>query len=24
MHIPHFSFIAAPRTWLTGKDIPFE
>jgi hypothetical protein len=24
MHIPHFSFIAAPLTQLTGKDIPFE
>jgi hypothetical protein len=24
MHIPHFSFIAAPLTRLTGKEIPFE
>jgi hypothetical protein len=24
MHIPCFSFIAAPLTRLTGKDIPFE
>jgi hypothetical protein len=24
MHIPRFSFIAAPLTRLTGKDIPFE
>jgi hypothetical protein len=24
MHIPCFSFIAAPLTHLTGKDIPFE
>jgi hypothetical protein len=24
IHIPHFSFIAAPLTRLTGKDIPFE
>jgi hypothetical protein len=24
MHIPHFSFLAAPLTRLTGKDIPFE
>jgi hypothetical protein len=24
MHIPRFSFIAAPLTQLTGKDIPFE
>jgi hypothetical protein len=24
MHIPHFSFIAAPLTQLTGKEIPFE
>ena len=23
MHIPHFSFIAAPLTRLTGKDVPF-
>jgi hypothetical protein len=24
MHIPHFSFIAAPLTQLTSKEIPFE
>jgi hypothetical protein len=24
MHIPHFSFIVAPLTRLTSKDIPFE
>jgi hypothetical protein len=24
IHIPHFLFIAAPLTRLTGKDIPFE
>ena len=24
MFIPRFSFIAAPLTRLTGKDIPFE
>jgi hypothetical protein len=24
MHIPHFSFIVAPLTQLTGKDIPFK
>jgi hypothetical protein len=24
IHIPHFSFIAAPLMRLTGKDIPFE
>jgi hypothetical protein len=24
MHIPRFSFIAAPLTQLTGKDTPFE
>src|SRR5438445_12631341 len=24
MHIPRFSFIAAPLTRLTGKDTPFE
>jgi hypothetical protein len=24
MHIPCFSFIAAPLTRLTGKDIPFK
>ena len=24
MHIPHFSFIAAPLTRLTSKDIPFK
>jgi hypothetical protein len=24
IHIPHFSFITAPLTCLTGKDIPFE